>query len=102
MKNARSGSVRWARKSPNRGRRPLGGGTEIIPPEGRMFRLYAKYAMNRKPTQNGGRLWWMTAMKGIDLSSFPPTDLAARRPIIVPKKTTRSVPVVKSTIVLGR
>src|SRR5271167_2949903 len=54
------------------------------------------------PIHQVGRLEWITAIIGIDLSNLPPADLAASRPSIAPTPTTRTVPVVKRSIVLGR
>jgi len=81
---------------------PDGCGTEIIPPDGKMFSEYAKKAMNRNPTHQVGRLAWNTPMKGIALSSLPPADFAANNPIMLPTATTRRVPDVKRSIVLGK
>ena len=94
--------MRWTRKSPNLAKRPGGGGTEIIPPDGKMLSEYAKKAMNRKPTHQVGRLAWKTPIKGIALSSLPPADFAASSPIMLPTATTRSVPVVKRSMVFGK
>ena len=74
----------------------------MMPPDGKIFSVYAKNAMKRKPTHQVGRLAEKTPMKGIDRSSFPPIDFDPRRPIMLPTTTTRMVPVVKRRIVFGR
>jgi hypothetical protein len=58
--------------------------------------------MKMNPIHHEGMLECITATMGMDLSSLPPADLAPRRPRTAPTATTRSVPVVKSSIVLGR
>ena len=54
------------------------------------------------PIHHEGMLACITPIIGIDLSNFPPADLAASRPRMAPTATTRRVPVVKRSTVLGR
>ena len=56
MKKEARGSVMWERRSAKWAMSPVGAGTEEMPPEGRMFKEYAKYAIMMNPIHHVGRL----------------------------------------------